>query len=624
MKSVVMKSAVIFSLLVLFTIGSVYAQTMEPGEADEYFTNKRFGQVWCYYRDMLKADPSDPDLNFKMGVCYLNSRSQKEKAFEHFKKAMNGNAGGSEITFKLLADACYLASNYDEAIVNYEKHLKTLHSKKETPKQEIDETLQKIQMSKMAKEIIELKETISGLKKQTEGRFKDSCSATACSVPNDPLASGIRKDSAATKNNSLFSECVVKLPGKNELITKINPDTSRCLKEATVASSADGQIILIYRHDNEEGNLYVSAMDGNEWTITEKLNKTLNNREWEPYEFISADGTELYFSCEREGGYGGKDIYRITKLPDGDWSEAKNLGPEINSPFDEIAPAIHPNLGTLYFSSNRYKANGGYDIFTSTLSDSGYWRAPVTVGYPVYKSKTDPKKEDIKKKAPDKKAKERENYLVTFLDPKKAPLTMVKGKVVDTEGKIPPYVEITITNNETGDVLGVYNTNSKTGSFAFILPPGKNSNIIFESEGYLFHTENIDISKGADDYKEQQVIELVPLANGSSDVLNNLFFEEKNAELTKASLAELDRLYNFLSEKGTLMIEISANINKESAADMKLAESKVQSITNYLVGKGIDKERLSTKVYRKSKRSKRKTGKESLANETLEIKILNI
>lgn len=609
----VIRNAATLILFILFLGGSAQEQLMEQSEAENYFTNKRFGAVAAYYREVLKKDPSNPDLNFKMGVCYLNSRSQKDKAFEYFKKAMSGTSESTdtEITFKLLADACYLASNYDEAIANYEKHLKALRAKK-APKVETDDILQKIQMCRMGIEIKQLKDSVITLNKQLAGSIKkDSCSANGCSAPLDALTVGGTKKESAT-NTILVNTSTNE---SNLLVTKTNLDTSTVMKEATVGASADGQIVLIYREENEEGNLYVSALNGNEWTITERLNKTINNKEWESHEFISADGTELYFSCAREGGFGGKDIYKSVKLPNGEWSEAQNLGPEINSPFDEVAPCIHPNLGTLFFSSNRFKAKGGYDIFTSSFSDSANaWKAATMVGYPIHKKKERPEGE---KKA-DEKKRERESYLVTFLDLKKAPLTMVKGKVIDAEGKVPSYVEITVTNNETGEILGVYSANSKTGHYAFILPPGKNNNITFEADGYLYHTENIDITKKADEYKETKVIQLLPLVIGSKDVLSNLFFDEKKADLTGNSQVELDRLYNFLSEKGTLQVEISANVN----ADTKLAESKLQTISNYLISKGIDKERVTTKVYKKSKRAKK--NENGSANDTLEIKILNI
>jgi tetratricopeptide (TPR) repeat protein len=630
-------------ILILISASIVCGQTqmMEPYEAEEYFSNKRFGAVWSYYHDLLKKDPSNPDLNFKMGVCYLNSRSQKEKAFYYLQKAVSANSPDNTepgITYLLLADACYQAGDYDEAIVNYEKHAKKLNSQKEVDRRELEDTDRKIEMCRMAKEIKELKAMLALMaERENLNREKhNACTDSSCTYketfadPVKDIAVKISGDKYFSETNYNISEPHFSRPQKL--------DTNSFLKEATVAASADGQIILIYKAEKENCDLYVSGLTGNEWSESEKLSKAINTKGWEPNEFISADGNTLYFSSTREGGFGGKDIYKCTKLANGDWSKAINLGPDINTSFDEVAPFIHPNLKTLYFSSNRYKAKEGFDIFTSTLSDSGVWRTPVSVGYRVHKPgeyalKTKDSSNvnaEIKKAgtANKKEKKEKENYIVTFVDPVKTPLTMVKGKVVDKDGKIPDYVEITVTNNETGEVLGVYNTDSRTGKYAFILPPQKNNNITFEAAGYLYHTENMDISKRADPYKEQDVVELVPLATGSKDELNNLFFEEKKAELHKASHVELDKLYNLLSEKKTMEVEISACISKDcSADDSRLAENKVQCITNYLLEKGITKERVATKVYKRSRKSKKRSERKIPENNTsdkFEIKILNI
>ena len=91
----------------------------------------------------------------------------------------------------------------------------------------------------------------------------------------------------------------------------------------------------------------------------------------------------MYFVSDREGGYGGRDIYRLVKLPNGEWSQAYNIGPPINTPFDEDSPFLHPNGKTFYFSSNGEESMGGFDIFHSELNEDGKWTFPVNMGYPL-------------------------------------------------------------------------------------------------------------------------------------------------------------------------------------------------------------------------------------------------
>ena len=208
--------------------------------------------------------------------------------------------------------------------------------------------------------------------------------------------------------------------------------------------------------------------------------------------FISADGNSLYFTSNKPGGFGGRDLYISKRKFDGDWEKAENLGPSINTAYDEDSPFIHPDGVTLSFSSNGHNTMGGFDIFSSMQLD-GVWSQPINVGFPI--NTTD---DDIFYViSPDSKTAyfssfregglgEKDNYMATFPDRKETPLVLVKGIVLDKDGHPAKNVRITITDNETEQVVSVYKANSKTGNFLFILTPGKNYNITYQADGY-FH-----------------------------------------------------------------------------------------------------------------------------------------
>src|SRR5690606_13486306 len=101
------------------------------------------------------------------------------------------------------------------------------------------------------------------------------------------------------------------------------------------------------------------------------------------------DGKTFYFSSNREEGYGGFDIYRVKLLPNGEWSLPKNLGPNINTPYDDDAPFIHPDGQTLYFSSKGHEGMGGFDVFKAHLIDEEEWSQPENLGYPTNTTKDD-------------------------------------------------------------------------------------------------------------------------------------------------------------------------------------------------------------------------------------------
>ena len=142
-----------------------------------------------------------------------------------------------------------------------------------------------------------------------------------------------------------------------------------------------------YKND-KEGSIYYSKLDGDQWSYGYMLGTDpgditdINTQYHEPSACLSPDGNTLYFVSDRPGGFGGEDIYRCVKLPTGRWSKATNLGPTINTEYDEDAPFMHPDGVTLFFSSNGHKTMGGFDIFFSVKSDSG-WYPPQNMGYPI-------------------------------------------------------------------------------------------------------------------------------------------------------------------------------------------------------------------------------------------------
>ncbi|MFN7013588.1 MAG: TolB family protein, partial [Bacteroidia bacterium] len=149
--------------------------------------------------------------------------------------------------------------------------------------------------------------------------------------------------------------------------------------EASIGLSVDGQTLYIYIDDYGDGNIYESKLKGDSWSKPVKLSDNVNTKNWEPSASISSDGNYLYFTSDRADGLGGSDIWVSKKLPNGDWSLPTNLGPNINTSFDEDAPFIHPDGKTLYFSSKGHSTMGGYDIFYSVRDEKENGVNPLTL-----------------------------------------------------------------------------------------------------------------------------------------------------------------------------------------------------------------------------------------------------
>jgi tetratricopeptide (TPR) repeat protein len=157
--------------------------------------------------------------------------------------------------------------------------------------------------------------------------------------------------------------------------------------DACTSISPDGKQIFIYKNDindNESrgGDVFVSKVLNNKWKTPEALGKPINSSYWEGGACISPDGKTLYFISERKGGYGRADIWMVKRLNKTEWDKPVNLGPEINTEFDEVGVFLAPDGKTLFFSSNGKESMGSYDIFKSTF-EGNKWTKPVNLGFPI-------------------------------------------------------------------------------------------------------------------------------------------------------------------------------------------------------------------------------------------------
>lgn len=207
----------------------------------------------------------------------------------------------------------------------------------------------------------------------------------------------------------------------------------------------------------------------------------------------------MYFVSDREGGYGGRDIYKAIRLPNRKWSLAQNLGPEINSPYDEDAPFIHPDGIQLIFCSNRPESMGGFDIFTADLLEDGTWTTPKNVGYPInttdddisYITSVDGKRAYYASTRPGGFG-DKDIYVIDLLAAAEKKLAVIKGRISDKMGNV--FGPIVVTDKETNEVMGSYSPDVMTGKFIFILPQGKDYTISFQTEDQQYHFKELTIA----------------------------------------------------------------------------------------------------------------------------------
>ena len=271
--------------------------------------------------------------------------------------------------------------------------------------------------------------------------------------------------------------------------------------EASIGLSADGQQLFIYKAtfekgDKGDGNIYKSDLNGDVWTVPEKMGSDINtDKSWETSACLTSDGQTLYFVSDREGGYGGRDIYKCVKLPNGEWSKSQNLGAPINTEYDEDGPFIHPDGKQLYFASKGHKSMGGFDIFFSTKneSDSGIsWTEPINMGHPInttdddvfFVTSTDGKRAYYSS-FQEGGFGEKDIYQLSLNDQSQKDLAVLRGFIKMYNGTNLPFdTRVSVFDADTKEQITMETKpNSKSGKYLMVLPTNKRYTLVYETPG---------------------------------------------------------------------------------------------------------------------------------------------
>jgi outer membrane protein OmpA-like peptidoglycan-associated protein/tetratricopeptide (TPR) repeat protein len=380
--------------------------------------------------------------------------------------------------------------------------------------------------------------------------------------------------------------------------------------EAAQTVSIDGQLMVLDICNREGGyggcDLYISYQTPDGWSTPENLGDNINTEFREAGPSISPDKKDLYFSSNRPGGYGGFDLYVSHHLPNGHWSAAENMGPVLNTVGDESTPFIHVDNQTLYFNSNGHPGYGNDDLFVSRRQPDGSWGKPENLGYPINTIDD----EGTLVIASDGKtayyssdrAGGKGGYdIYTFEmreDIRPAQTRWVKGRVFDRKtGKGLPS-GVLLTDLSTGQVISRLQTD-ETGNYIITLPKGKDYAFNVNRRGYLFYSENFALSKEEGDSAFHIDIPLQPIEANAAIVLRNIFFDPNKFELRPESEAELKQVVQLLKDNPGVHIQISGHTDNSGrpAENQTLSENRARSVTNFLIASGIATGRLSFKGF---------------------------
>ena len=493
-------------------------------EACKLNEEKFHNQAADIWKQLVETQPENSNLNWKLGYSYMSSYNQKAKALPYLQVAadrrVKGNGGFNATGYDpfesretnapvevdyWLARAYHLDGKFDKADEYYTKFSTEVGDKHflyGAAQRGLQQTANARQLMAAPKT-----HTVSNAGPVINNDHPDF--SPVISVDGNAMFYTSRRLRADSSNASIVDP-LAGLPFENIYVSYKDRNANWQTPEplninaadrhfATVNVSADGQTLYIYRDDGGDGNLYESKLVGELWSDPVLIGSDVNTKAWETHCALTADGNTLYFVSDRKGGEGGRDIYRVVKLPTGEWSKAQNIGKVLNTPYDEDGVFIHPNGRTLYFASKGHNSMGGFDIFTTELQDDGTWSAPENIGYPLntvdddvfFVTTADGRRGYFSSDQAGGYG-EKDIYFVDFPESMKAEgLTVLKGFIIPPPGEsLPPSTILYVTDKSTGEVKA-YKPRQRDGVYVAILPPCKEYNLDYRVNDKTVHTEDI-------------------------------------------------------------------------------------------------------------------------------------
>lgn len=507
------------------------------------------GQSLVLWSQLASKNPDNANVNYKAGKAYLLSFSQKSAALPFFERAVKGEVDKNYDRFS--------PAEKDIPIEAYYYYAKALHLNYQLDK--ASDYYQEFILRSSPKHFLYPKATL-GLKQLDNARilmrvpvefeitnlgsvvnseYPDF--SPVISVDENALfftSTRLRADSSNfgvkdRKTGLHFEDIYASYKDRNGNWQEPELLSINSLNEhsATVNVSVDGQTLYIYEDDDGDGNIYRSTLVGETWSEPEPMPSVINSPAWETHLAITPDERTIYFVSNRKGGIGGRDIYQVNMLPNGKWSAAQNLGPKINTPYDEDAVFISPDGQTLYFSSKGHDSMGGFDIMYSKRDTSGNWGLPTNIGYPINTTDDDvffvtsaDGQRAYYSSVRDSGYGEKDIYMIKLPNPQAVNLALLKGEIIPAQGdKLPGDIIVYVTNRKTGNEQ-VYTPRARDGVFIAILPPCSTYDITYQINGKVAARDTFSIACdiGYEEIKKQLFLSpLLVNADGTARILIN-------------------------------------------------------------------------------------------------------
>lgn len=599
---------------------SVNGQYTPRGKEYNYLDAETFYKAGNYYdalplyEILLKENPKVMEYQLKIGICHIHLTSSPEKAIEYIEGVYNSKPKTPDVLY-YLGKAYALNYKFNLAIETFNKALTDKKTssriKKEIPHLIVQcNNAIKLVQDSLAVEIINLGAPIN----TPDDEYSPTINAdetTLIFTYKGAKSVGKRQDEFNRREvNGSFYEDIYVAKKENGIWTEpttIGDTINSELHEASISLTPDGQKLYVYKDTPKfSGDIFETKKEDGKWGQPEPLD--INSEFWEGHAAVSPNGKTMIFSSERPGTIGYRDLYKAELQENGTWGNVSNLGPTINTPYNDDAPFIHSDGVTFNFSSEGHSSMGGYDIFESKMINDTTFSEPRNIGYPINTTSNDiffyvsgagnayyasARKGGLGLS---------DIYIINVKDIiSSKPVLLVKG-VVKTNGE---FAKANITvRTESGNDLGTYHSDVIDGKYQFYVDLNDYYVITYEAEGFPAQVISIDATKFSEYTEIEKNINFndadvsingwVLLKENPLQPINNLkvSLTNKDKSINKVDTTDAEGRYNFnnlpnddyylifLNEEDEKMIEDSSYIIKGSVTmkDLPYTEASINGL----------------------------------------------
>lgn len=463
--------------------------------AEFYFAEANYHLSKKYYEELLENYPKEGYFHHKLGIAHLEM-DDKSRAKDYLVAAVSLDKGEAHYH---LAKCFHRLEKFDKAISHYEEYMQLPN--KNVTDAKLSYEIQRVKNARYAyKNPVAV--TIKNVGDKINSSYKDY--VPLINANGDQLIFTSRRPGSTGElldpNDRPFEDIYLskKLNGEWTDPVQFGPPINTVYHDANVCYSANGASLIIYRSEKhrESGDLHISHFVDQLWTEPERLPKSINTPYHEPSAALSPDGKRMYLVSDRPGSLGERDLFMVNKLPNGDWSEPKNLGRTLNTNFNEDAPFVDPSGTYLYFSSEGHNSLGGFDIYRARILEDGMVGPPVNMGYPIntveddiyFSITSDGKTAYYSSEKSTGGVGSQDIYEIDFIF-EVTDHVIVKGLIKNDLG-LPVEAEVEL-NDEEGNLLEWYSCDPDKGKFVIPVLPDRVYVVKAVSKGFVSHQEII-------------------------------------------------------------------------------------------------------------------------------------